>query len=191
MKKNSPIRRRLIVAANKKLFGERTVMRKHSVVMKAIREALKVGADVSNEKALLEFMGRKVLGDIKNQISREWALRRQGVRHPRKKAKGTMIVEWIKTRTTQTIDPNLPGFLSSFEWRRLRMVVLEKRGARCECCGRTPSDGIKICVDHIKPRSMFPELALVESNLQVLCDDCNHGKGSLFQTDWRDGKQPN
>lgn len=78
-----------------------------------------------------------------------------------------------------------PEFLQGFEWRKLRMVVLTKRGARCECCGSTPADDIRINVDHIKPRKLFPELALVESNLQILCDVCNHGKGNWDQTDWR------
>lgn len=76
-------------------------------------------------------------------------------------------------------------FLLSFEWRRLRMVVLTKRGSRCECCGATPKDGVRMNVDHIKPRLLFPELALVESNLQVLCEVCNHGKGNWDMTDWR------
>jgi hypothetical protein len=79
------------------------------------------------------------------------------------------------------VDP----FLESYEWRRLRMQVLTKRGARCECCGATPRDGVRMNVDHIKPRRYFPELALVESNLQILCDACNHGKGNWDQTDWR------
>lgn len=76
-------------------------------------------------------------------------------------------------------------FLKSFEWRRVRMDVLEKRGARCECCGRGAKDGASINVDHIKPRGRYPELALDQNNLQVLCGDCNHGKGNKYQTDWR------
>jgi len=78
-------------------------------------------------------------------------------------------------------------FLRSGEWRRLRMLVIKKRGARCECCGATPKDGVTVInVDHIKPRRDFPELALSESNLQVLCAVCNHGKGNWDKTDWRD-----
>lgn len=77
------------------------------------------------------------------------------------------------------------AFLLSYEWRTLRMQVLVKRGPRCECCGATPKDGIRINVDHIKPRRKHPELALVESNLQVLCDVCNQGKGNWNETDWR------
>ena len=40
-------------------------------------------------------------------------------------------------------------------------------------------------VDHIKPRKLFPNLALDSSNLQVLCEVCNHGKGNWDMTDWR------
>jgi hypothetical protein len=75
-------------------------------------------------------------------------------------------------------------FLQTYEWRQLRMVVLTKRGNRCECCGATPPD-VVIHVDHIKPRRKYPELALEESNLQILCEVCNHGKGSWDETDWR------
>jgi hypothetical protein len=83
------------------------------------------------------------------------------------------------------VDVTSVDFLSTYAWRQLRMVVLTKRGARCECCGQTPHDGIVIHVDHIKPRRQYPELALDENNLQVLCEICNHGKGSWDQTDWR------
>lgn len=82
-------------------------------------------------------------------------------------------------------DPKADAFLASYEWRSLRMRVLVRRGARCECCGASPRDGVRINVDHIKPRKLFPELALVESNLQVICEVCNHGKGNWDQTDWR------
>jgi 5-methylcytosine-specific restriction endonuclease McrA len=76
-------------------------------------------------------------------------------------------------------------FLRSYEWRRLRMVVLKQFGARCQCCGATSQNGVVIHVDHIKPRRLFPHLALVESNLQVLCEACNHGKGNWDDSDWR------
>jgi 5-methylcytosine-specific restriction endonuclease McrA len=76
-------------------------------------------------------------------------------------------------------------FLDSYQWRSLRYKVLRDRGARCECCGATPDDGVKMNVDHIRPRRDFPELALDEGNLQVLCEECNHGKGNWDRTDWR------
>lgn len=76
-------------------------------------------------------------------------------------------------------------FLKTYEWRQLRMVAIKKYGARCQCCGATANDGVKICVDHIKPRKLFPELALSIHNLQILCEPCNHGKGNWDMTDWR------
>jgi hypothetical protein len=81
------------------------------------------------------------------------------------------------------------SFLSSYEWRRVRMEALKKYGARCQCCGATPATGAVMNVDHIKPRKLFPQLALDVNNLQVLCNACNHGKGNWDMTDWRD-EQP-
>lgn len=82
-------------------------------------------------------------------------------------------------------DVNAPDFLNSFEWRKLRMEVLKAYGPACMCCGATPASGAVINVDHIKPRRSYPALALDFNNLQVLCNPCNHGKGSWDETDWR------
>ena len=84
-----------------------------------------------------------------------------------------------------TIDPASDAFLESFEWRSLRMMALKKHGATCQCCGASPATGAVMHVDHIKPRKFFPKLALVLDNLQVLCGECNHGKGNWDMTDWR------
>lgn len=83
------------------------------------------------------------------------------------------------------VDVTTTEFLSTYEWRKTRMVALKKYGARCQCCGATPATGAVIHVDHIKPRKLFPNLALDVDNLQVLCHECNHGKGNWDQTDWR------
>lgn len=77
------------------------------------------------------------------------------------------------------------AFLQTYEWRATRMQVLKRDGAICACCGASPANGAIMNVDHIKPRRLFPHLALDISNLQVLCGDCNHGKGNWDQTDWR------
>jgi len=117
---------------------------------------------------------------------------------------GYYLLEWYcqtsRTRPLGLLQPfirpvrgqaDLRGgddFLSSYEWRRLRMEIIKTRGARCECCGATPIDGVTVIhVDHIKPRQHHPELALDPSNLQVLCHVCNHGKGNWDETDWRVG----
>lgn len=72
-------------------------------------------------------------------------------------------------------------FYATREWRQLRYQALKAYGGRCQCCG---SPG-PLHVDHIKPRWKFPHLSLVIGNLQVLCEDCNIGKGGHDQTDWR------
>ena len=72
------------------------------------------------------------------------------------------------------------------QWRLLRYQALRRAGGRCECCGATPqSSGEPLHVDHIKPKSIHPDLALELSNLQVLCADCNIGKGNWDETNWR------
>jgi hypothetical protein len=82
--------------------------------------------------------------------------------------------------------PNEDPFFHSQEWRDVRYRALEASNGRCSCCGNNGSDSSNpLQVDHIKPRSKFPELALTLSNLQVLCRQCNLGKGNKSETDWR------
>jgi len=83
------------------------------------------------------------------------------------------------------VDVASDAFLSTFEWRKVRMEALKKYGPRCQCCGATPANGAVMNVDHIKPRKKWPSLALDVNNLQILCHDCNHGKGNWDETDWR------
>lgn len=44
---------------------------------------------------------------------------------------------------------------------------------------------VRIVVDHIKPISKHWHLRLDPDNLQVLCNDCNKGKGAWDETDYR------
>jgi hypothetical protein len=77
------------------------------------------------------------------------------------------------------------GFYESREWLDLRYRVLQRAGGSCKLCGCRATPDNPIQVDHIKPRSLHPELELVESNLQVLCKACNMGKSNKDATDWR------
>ena len=77
------------------------------------------------------------------------------------------------------------SFYESREWRIVRYEALKLHGGACQCCGARGVDGKPLHVDHIKPRSIFPELELNVANLQVLCEDCNIGKSNTDQTDWR------
>jgi len=82
-------------------------------------------------------------------------------------------------------DVSSNSFLNTYAWRKLRMEALKKYGSKCMCCGATPATGAVMNVDHIKPRKLFPSLALNIDNLQILCHECNHGKGNWDRTDWR------
>lgn len=106
---------------------------------------------------------------------------------PRKKVKEKKVKKPKVYAPTFKVTKDVTGddFLMTFEWRKVRMIALKKHGARCQCCGASPADGVRINVDHIKPRKTHPELALDVNNLQVLCGECNHGKGNWDNTDWR------
>jgi hypothetical protein len=87
--------------------------------------------------------------------------------------------------SVQGVDVSSNDFLQTYEWRRVRMEAIKKYGPVCMCCGATKDTGAVINVDHIKPRKLFPGLALSLDNLQILCHECNHGKGNWDMTDWR------
>lgn len=79
-------------------------------------------------------------------------------------------------------------FLHTWEWKQVRYTALKQSNGKCQCCGRGAHDGVVLNVDHIEPRKSRPDLALTLSNLQVLCGECNHGKGNWDSTDWRHEK---
>lgn len=95
-------------------------------------------------------------------------------------------------RPERGVSPKPRSFYASREWKTLRFRALERFGRMCMCCGWTPDHGGKnyLVVDHIKSRRLHPELELELSNLQVLCNECNLGKGSFSQADFREsGRQ--
>lgn len=163
--------------------------RRRVEVAVAFRVARHLGVKRANQilfRALAEALGKSWAGgkdagyELVMEYARLHAIRLSG---PSRKAVLRVV---LPPPPNPELDVTSDAFLRSYQWRRLRMVVLTKRGARCECCGATPTDGITVLnVDHIKPRRRFPELALDENNLQVLCEPCNHGKGNWDQTDWR------
>ena len=77
---------------------------------------------------------------------------------------------------------NKDCFYNSREWKAVRYKAIKIHGKVCACCETKVGP---FHVDHIKPRSKYPELALDIDNLQVLCADCNTGKGRWDETDWR------
>jgi len=91
-----------------------------------------------------------------------------------------------KPKPRRAKKSNLPSdFYKTPEWRALRYKAFEKNGNACQCCGASPKTGAVLHVDHIKPKSIYPDLAFDVDNLQILCEDCNLGKLNLYETDWR------
>ena len=72
------------------------------------------------------------------------------------------------------------------EWRKVRYRALVRDKGRCQCCGRTAQDGVRMEVDHCLPKSKYPLLSLELSNLATLCADCNRSKSDTDETHWRD-----
>lgn len=94
-------------------------------------------------------------------------------------------------RTERFAVPMGDRFYRTPAWRAVRYKALKLYGARCQCCGNGPNHGVVLHVDHIKPKSRHPELALEITNLQVLCEDCNLGKMARDETDWRESPDRN
>lgn len=58
----------------------------------------------------------------------------------------------------------------------LRYDVLHRDGFKCQLCGASMKDGVKLHVDHIIPIAKGGKTEM--SNLRTLCERCNIGKGS-------------
>lgn len=92
---------------------------------------------------------------------------------------------WRRRRRINKNPESTAGeFYNSLTWKKVRYQALARSAGKCECCGAM-GDKAPLHVDHIKPRSKYPELALELFNLQVLCADCNLGKLNQDETDWR------
>lgn len=74
-------------------------------------------------------------------------------------------------------------FYNSYDWKQIRYTVLKNCKGKCMACNRSD---LPLHIDHIKPLRKYWRLRLDINNLQVLCQECNYGKGNWDETDWRD-----
>lgn len=107
------------------------------------------------------------IGRIARVPERDWrealrwfVLTDEGWRHP-------FLTDRLEQTREETPAPRGSDFYASREWRALRYQALALSDGRCELCGRSKHDGIVLHVDHVRPRSKAPELALTAENLQV------------------------
>lgn len=101
-----------------------------------------------------------------------------------KTAKQYAAIDRLTEVETLAASPT-QNFYRTREWAELRYKALKELGTVCMLCGASPKTGAQIHVDHILPRSIFPEKALKMDNLQILCRECNMGKSNKDCTDWR------
>ena len=104
------------------------------------------------------------------------------------KAAKKAIIAWhdraLETNHGRATELSADEFYASQRWRRVRYEALRRSKGHCECCGAT-SETTVLHVDHIRPRSKYPELSFDIENLQVLCRECNLGKGNGDSICWR------
>lgn len=167
-------------------------------IKREIRKAKKSIASLSGKLGDLGYSyngdlppeGHKAHGYIKAiKAESDKIFKLEGMIPPEQRS--TKVVQMAAPRPKTASKPKgkriAPGdsFYNSRQWRQVRYKALKFSDGRCDLCGRSKHDGALLHVDHIKPRSKRPDLELVVSNLQILCDSCNLGKSNTDDTDWR------
>lgn len=74
------------------------------------------------------------------------------------------------------------SFYNTDEWIAVRNMINNFYDARCMKCGVIKT---VFHVDHILPRSLYPEYELHPDNLQRLCKNCNENKSNKEVIDYR------
>lgn len=62
--------------------------------------------------------------------------------------------------------------------KSLRYDNMKRDGFKCQICGHTQEDGVKLHVDHIVPVAKGGKT--IKGNLRTLCEDCNLGKSHKY-----------
>lgn len=149
----------------------------------------------------LRDKGAKLPGCIKDRDLAKWIENHLGLKAPDAGAafsspkhrivNAARVIAGLPPRTfkakARTAQPDkIRSFYKSYEWAAARMDALERSDGRCECCGRSKHDDVVLNVDHIRPLKTHWHLRLDPENHQVLCGQCNRGKGNRYETDWRE-----
>lgn len=65
-------------------------------------------------------------------------------------------------------------FYKRKEWKRKRREILRRDNSECQKCKRAGGYAKATCVHHKKHLEDYPELALMDWNLESLCDQCHN-----------------
>lgn len=88
-----------------------------------------------------------------------------------------LVVEVVEVAEPKPKKKKKKDPLANKKWKEIRLKVIARDGNQCKICGEHVS-GHYLHVDHIKPKSIYPELIYDMDNLQVLCKSCNFKKGT-------------
>lgn len=82
--------------------------------------------------------------------------------------------DWVKTISEQSYR-GWHAFYHTSQWKSKRLAVLKRDHYQCQICRqKIPAKYSKATtVHHIKHLKDVPELALTDSNLISLCEDCH------------------
>lgn len=94
--------------------------------------------------------------------------------------KKAMEVKRYPPKTITPVDSTI-SFYETKRWKYLRARAIRIYGKKCRKCALETQF---VHVDHIKPRSLYPELQWNFNNLQVLCKRCNLEKSNLHDTNY-------
>lgn len=70
-------------------------------------------------------------------------------------------------------------YYTAKEWATTRTVVFARDGRICHMCGNVATH-----IDHLLPKSKYPELALNLDNLKPACKDCNFTKLDIVKEEY-------
>lgn len=140
--------------------------------------------ELFGDMEITDLMTQKMMRSLSSRSAKQ---KKKGIKKSRHTDRGLAVLRAYTDAPKQAAKQwiSSDAFYASREWKELRYKAIQIHGGRCQCCGATAAHGVMIHVDHIKPRSKFPELELVLGNLQVLCDVCNIGKSNKDDSDWR------
>ena len=84
-------------------------------------------------------------------------------------------------------DRSMIGFTDTPEYNIFRLKILARDNYACQKCGIRGAKGIRpiLEIHHIKPRSIYPELAMEENNVQTLCKECHKKTDSYLKNKFR------
>ena len=131
--------------------------------------------------AILDCLKTNVGKPVSSQLLQEQAGIRSWTRRIRELRQDGWDIEETNQGSLYTLkslspDPKRVKRLAISE--KLRYQVLHRDNSKCNRCGATPDDGVKLQIDHKVPVEWGGDTVL--DNLWTLCEVCNRGKKHWF-----------